>query len=167
MANIPSSGNCLPFCNHSYITGFYTGTHWKVGWICKWVQKYRTSWIWLILMLRYINFWKADAHYHLMEYATLKKIWDCSGLSGFWWKKEQFDCDDFVVCLKAAMGKWCYKETVHPFGKCILFEPQNGQTIPTHWTHYLQFAVQLLKKQENITVEWNWWFKNGVHPLHM
>ena len=73
MANIPSSGNCLPFCNHSYITGFYTGTHWKVGWICKWVQKHRTSWIWLILMLRYINFRKADAHYNLMEYATLKK----------------------------------------------------------------------------------------------
>jgi len=38
----------------------------------------------------------------------------------------------------------------------------------TEWpnnTHtWVTFAVQLLKKQENITVEWNWWFKNGVHP---
>ena len=148
--------------------GVNIGTHWKVG-----VDSYTGAEIQNILNTTYPNsrlsLTRADALFHPMDYATLKKIWDGSGLSGLKWKSEMFDCDDFAICFKAAVAKWYYNETepaqkpmaslcgiiwasrprvahaynftVDPFGQLILFEPQNGATIPTYdWNPYFCMA---------------------------
>ena len=113
-----------------------------------------------------IKFYKTDAKYGQMEYETLKRIWSKSGLGHYNWQREKFDCDDFAVCFKAEVAKYCYSErvpfdaaclcgiifatnnndkhvvrafnfTVDAFGDLILFEPQLGAKIPFgEWTPY-------------------------------
>lgn len=137
---------------------FSVGSHWNVG-----VDSYTTAEVVKIVDAYHSGLkkvvYKSDSFYHPMEYSTLKEIWDSSGLSGFRYKKDKFDSDDFAVCFKAAVAQWCYKESaqapkamsclcgilwatkpgdvehqfnfsVDPFGAVVLFDPQNGQKIP-------------------------------------
>lgn len=139
------------------------GTHWMVG-----VDWYTAREVQDILQNKYpgvqIKFYPGDRKYVQMEYSTLKSIWDSSGLKNYNYTVAKFDCDDFAVCYKAAVSKWCYGEetpantaclcgiiwgndgkdahafnfSVDAFGNLVLLEPQTGGTIALDkWTPYL------------------------------
>ena len=130
------------------------GTHWMVG-----VDYYTRTEVSRIIQDVYpgvaINFYQSDENYGSLDYDLLRGIWNDSGLRDYRWTAEKFDCDDFAVCMKAAVSKYSYNQsrpadkgslcgimwgrnregahaynfTIDPFGNLILLEPQNGQQI--------------------------------------
>mmetsp|Transcript_18111 Transcript_18111/g.36365 ORF Transcript_18111/g.36365 Transcript_18111/m.36365 type:complete len:287 (-) Transcript_18111:110-970(-) len=51
----------------------------------------------------------ADRTYHCLSVQNAKDIWNKSGLGGFKWTAESFDCDDFSYVYKGTVSKHVYE----------------------------------------------------------
>ena len=87
------------------------GTHWMVG-----VDHYTRADIRRIVTNAFpgthINFFHSDRNYGSLTYEILHGIWNDSGLGNYQGKQQKFDCDDFSVCMKAAVSKYSYNQTL-------------------------------------------------------
>ena len=140
------------------------GTHWMVG-----VDWYTGREVQDILSVNYpevnIQLYKADAKYRAMEYHVLKTIWDNSGLDDFEWKREKFDCDDFAICYKAEVAKWCYRTEASIPDACLCGIIWGKRTTPAGQQegHAFNFSVDpfgkliLIEPQTGNTIPTDEW----------
>ena len=103
-----------------------------------------------------IAFYNMDREYGTLDYDILLGIWNDSGLGNYQIAREKFDGDDYAICMKAAVAKYSYNQTlpadkgslcgiiwgrnasgegdainftIDPFKSLILFDPRTSQQL--------------------------------------